>query len=156
MHACLWKLYMRHFSICFFSVVSLQFWTLSCKFPIHPSQYFFSENLLIKFVFSVYLIFGMLLLPGVELLSPFSPVGVFSGHQPLSWGGRCKFFVLAPATPGCGLSLNNRPPQSDICSHLLYSFLAEGWKLKFFIGRACELDENIVFTTHAHLSLNAI
>ena len=129
MRTCLWKLYMRHFSICFFTVVGLQFWTLSCKFPSHSSWYFFSENIQIKFVFSVYFIFGMLLVPGVGcLLSPFSPVGFFSGHRPLGRGGRCNFFVLAPPTPGCGLSVNNRPPQSDTCSHLFVFF--PGWRVK--------------------------
>ena len=129
MRACLWKLHIPHFSICFFTVVGLQFWTLSCKFPSHPSWYFFYENLHIVFVFSVYLIFGMMLVPGVGcLLSRFSPVGFFSGHWPMGCGGRCIFFVLAPATPGCGLSVHNRPSQSDTCSHLLVFF--PGWRVK--------------------------
>ena len=38
MRTCLWKLYMRLFRICFFTVVGLQFWTLSCKFSLFWAQ----------------------------------------------------------------------------------------------------------------------
>ena len=127
---------MRHFSICFFTVVGLQFWTLSFKFPSHPSRYFFSENLHIKLVFfRLYLQHAACARSWLFIVPGFSPVGFFSGHRPLGQGGRCKFCVLAAATPGCGLSVKNRPPRSDTCSHLFVFFLA--WRVKtrsFILG----------------------
>ena len=131
MRACLWKLYMRHFSICFLTVVGLQFWTLSCKFPSHQSRYFFFENLHIKFVFSVYLIFGMLLVPRVgRLLSPFSPLlGFFPLTDP--WAGAAGVNVLFWLQPLLAVDCLPIIDHHNSCSHRFVFF--PGWRVKILL-----------------------